>query len=120
MRIGFLLVAGLSPVVVGQVTPRDEYVGSQTCAQCHTGIYKQFSATHMGRSLSPISPAILDALGGPLASLPASTYDARMDRHFEVSARDGKLYQSEFQTAQDGKEIFRDTREIKWLSLIHI
>jgi hypothetical protein len=119
-RIGFLLAALLSPVVIGQVseraTPaRDEYVGSQTCAQCHAGIYKQFSATHMGRSLAPVSPAVLDTLGAPLASLPALTYDARMDRHFEASTHDGKLYQSEYQTAPDGKEIFRDTREIKWI-----
>lgn len=100
--IGFLLTAALSPVVIGQserATPApDEYVGSQTCGQRHAGIYKQFSATHMGRSLSPVSPALLETLGG----LPASTYEAKMDRHFEVSTREGKLYQSEYQTAPDG------------------
>jgi tetratricopeptide repeat protein len=121
-RIGFVLVAVLCPLVTGQVseratTPdsRDGYVGSQTCAQCHGGIYKQFSATHMGRSLATVSPALLDALGTPLGSMPSSTYDAKMDRHFEVSTRDGKLYQSEFQTGQGGKEIFRDTRQIHWI-----
>jgi hypothetical protein len=120
IRLGFLLVALLSPVVIGQVSerataPRDEYVGSQTCAQCHTGTYKQFSETHMGRSLSTASPTLLDTLASPLTSLPSSIYDAKMDRHFEVSTHGEKLYQSEYQTAQDGKEIFRDTREIKWI-----
>lgn len=93
---------------------KDQYVGSQVCAQCHVGIYKQFSATHMGRSLAPFSPALLDTLA-PSASLPASSYDPKMDRHFESFTRDGKLYQSEFQTGQDGKEIFRDTQQIRWI-----
>ncbi len=111
LRMGLLLTAALPPVVIGQVPARDEYVGSQACAQCHAAIYKQFSATHMGRSLAPVSAALLETLPG----LPASTYDARMDRHFEASTRDGKLYQSEYQTAPGGREIFRDTQEIKWI-----
>ena len=119
-KLGFVLAAALCPLVIGQVsgrdsTPKDEYVGSQTCAQCHGGIYKQFSATHMGRSMSLSSPSVLETLGAGSAAMPGSTYDAKMDRHFDVFTRDGKLYQSEYQTGQDGKEIFRDTRPIQWI-----
>jgi len=144
-RIGFLLVTALCSLLTGQATggaapamergmnadgpnrtapaktqgALDEYVGSQTCAQCHGAIYQQFSSTHMGRSLSlvssPVSPGILDALGSPAASKPGSIFDPKLDRHFETYTRDGKLYQSEYQTGQDGKEIFRDTQQIKWI-----
>src|SRR5580700_5443742 len=44
-----------------------------------------------------------------------SIYDPRLNRHFEIAARDGKLYQSEYETATDGKEIFRETHEVDWI-----
>ncbi|MDT7816029.1 MAG: hypothetical protein QOJ42_5945, partial [Acidobacteriaceae bacterium] len=88
----------------------DGYVGSTSCSRCHLGIYKQFSRTSMGRSMSPITPELLQ-------TLPASAdlYDDKQDRHFEVHARDGKLYQSEYQTDAGGKEIFRDTHALDWI-----
>lgn len=64
----------------------------------------------MGRSMSPITPEWLRTLPAP-----ADIYDAKLDRHFEVHARDGKLYQSEYQTDAAGKDIFRDTRELDWI-----
>ncbi|HWZ50982.1 MAG TPA: tetratricopeptide repeat protein [Granulicella sp.] len=89
---------------------RDGYVGSASCSRCHLGIYQQFSRTSMGRSMSPITAELLQ-------TLPASAdlYDDRLDRHFAVHARDGKLYQSEYQTDAGGKEIFRDTHELDWI-----
>src|SRR6266850_5823287 len=45
----------------------------------------------------------------------ASIHDEKMERHFEVYARAGKLYQSQYQTAPDGKEIFRETHQIEWI-----
>ena len=88
----------------------DGYVGSASCSRCHLGIYKQFSRTSMGRSISPITPEFLQ-------TLPASAdlYDDKLDRHFEVHARDGKLYQSEYQTDAGAKEIFRDTHALDWI-----
>ena len=88
----------------------DGYVGSASCSRCHLGIYKQFSRTSMGRSISPITPEFLQ-------TLPASAdlYDDKLDRHFEVHARDGKLYQSEYQTDAGRKEIFRDTHALDWI-----
>src|SRR5260370_4308493 len=87
---------------------RDGYVGSASCSRCHLGIYKQFSRTSMGRSMSPITPELLQ-------TLTADLYDDKLDRHFEVHARAGKLYQSEYQTDAGGKEIFRDTHELDWI-----
>jgi len=89
---------------------RDGYVGSATCSRCHLGIYKQFSRTSMGRSMSPITPELLQTL-----TASADLYDDKLDRHFEVHARAGKLYQSEYQTDAGGKEIFRDTHELDWI-----
>ena len=88
----------------------DGYVGSQSCSLCHSDVYKKFLQTSMGRSMSEISPATLRAL-----SLPAAIDDPKIDRHFEVFKRDGKLYESESQAGANGKEIFNDTHEISWI-----
>jgi hypothetical protein len=69
----------------------------------------------MGRSMahvtaSSISPAFLQNL-----AIPARSFDQQMDRHFDTFTRDGKLFQSEYQTASDGKEVFHDTHEIEWM-----
>ena len=47
--------------------------------------------------------------------IPAKFYDQKLDRHYEVYSRDGKLYQSEFALDPTGKESFRDTHQIQWL-----
>lgn len=51
----------------------------------------------------------------PNLSLPARFTNERLDRHFEVFARDGKLYESEFALLTNGSEQFRDTRPIQWM-----
>ncbi len=85
------------------------YAGSAACAQCHKEIYNQFSRTGMGRSMSQVTPALLKTLhtSGMIG-------DKNPNLHLEVSARDGKLYQTEYETS-DGQEVFRDTREIEWI-----
>jgi Tetratricopeptide repeat len=92
------------------VSDHDGYVGSTSCSKCHLGIYKQFSKTSMGRSMAAITPDLLRTL--PVS---AEVYDEKLDRHFEVHAKDGKLYQSEYQTDAGGKEIFRDTHSADWI-----
>jgi hypothetical protein len=64
----------------------------------------------MGRSMSQITPALLE-------KMPASDpiFDSKLNRHFETYARDGNLYQSEYETAAGGKEVFRDTRKVEWM-----
>ncbi len=92
--------------------PQDHegYVGAASCSRCHLGIYKQFSRTSMGRSMAAITPELLQTLPSS-----ADLYDAKLDRHFEVHAKEGKLYQSEYQTDTEGKDIFRDTQKLDWI-----
>jgi hypothetical protein len=86
------------------------YVGSAACSRCHSGIYRSFKQTAMGRSMAP---ATIDRLSD--LSLPARFTNDRIDRHFDVFVRDGKLFESEYAVATDSSEIFRDTRPIEWL-----
>jgi hypothetical protein len=88
----------------------DGYVGSQACARCHLEIFKKFSQTSMGRSMSLVTPAFL-------ASTPstASYFHQRLNRRFEVYSQDGKLYQSESGTGAGEKESFRDVHQIEWI-----
>jgi len=60
--------------------------------------------------MSQITPSFLQSI-----PLPAHTVNTQMNRHFDIYARDGKLYQSEYETAVDGTDIFRDTHEIDWI-----
>ena len=85
------------------------YVGSRACAKCHPSIYESFSKTDMGRSMSEITPALLEKI--PTS---ANIFDPKHNRHFEVYARDGNLYQSEYRTAADGKEV-RETQKLEWM-----
>jgi hypothetical protein len=86
------------------------YVGSRACAKCHPSIYESFSRTDMGRSMSEISSALLERIP-PSASI----FDPKLNRHFEVYTRDGHLYQSEYATSTDGKDVFRETRKVEWI-----
>src|SRR5580693_1988869 len=86
------------------------YVGSRACLKCHPSIYESFLRTDMGRSMSEITPSLLEKM--PTS---ASIFNPKLNRHFEVAARDGKLYQSEYETATDGKEMFRETHEVDWI-----
>src|SRR5580704_7281919 len=86
------------------------YVGSKVCAQCHAPIASRYSRTDMGRSMSEITPALLEKI--PTA---ASVVDERIHRHFDVHAGDGKLLQSEYEIGDDGKELFQETHPVEWI-----
>ena len=86
------------------------YVGSQVCAKCHRAIYNVFSETDMGRSISAVSPKLLEKFPNS-----AQVFDAKLNRHFEVSVRDSGLYQTDYETGADGKEVFRDTQKVQWI-----
>src|SRR5258708_23445086 len=114
MRVSVLVLAivfglGLRPAFA-QSSPakgaRDntssEYVGSQACGECHKEIFRTFSRTGMGRSMSPLSPEWLRA--NPTTGL---VEDKANNLQLEVRAKDGKLYQSESQAGPDGHEVFR-------------
>lgn len=86
------------------------YVGSKLCAECHRAIYDNFSQTDMGRSMSPVSAKLLEKIPNF-----ANIFDAKLNRHFEVSVKSGHLYQDDYETGPDGKEIFRDTQRVEWI-----
>jgi tetratricopeptide (TPR) repeat protein len=93
---------------------RDGYVGSAPCARCHREIAKSFSKASMGHSLTPITPEFLKTL--PLGS-PDSTsfFDSRSNHHFEVRAQNGKLFQSEYETRENGQAVFLNSHELGWI-----
>jgi hypothetical protein len=119
----FVTILSLLPLAAGQQgsptartqtaqqpVKRDDYVGSEECATCHPDIYEKYSHTDMGRSMLTATPSALKDI--PIS---APVFDQRLNRHFELYARDGNFYQSEFELSPDGKEVFRDTRKIDWI-----
>ena len=86
------------------------YTGSTVCAPCHAPIYNNYSRTDMGRSMSEITPALLQKI-----SASGSILDPRFDRHFEVHPDEGKLLQSEYAIGPEGRDLFRETHAVNWI-----
>jgi hypothetical protein len=88
----------------------DGYVGSGACAKCHRSIYESFSKTDMGRSMSEITTAVLKNIpsNAPVAA-------PGLNRHYEVFAREGKLYQSEYALNPARQDVFRETHKLDFL-----
>jgi hypothetical protein len=86
------------------------YVGSKLCAECHRAIYNNFSQTDMGRSMSLVSPKLLEKIPNF-----AHIFDAKLNHHFEVSVKGDHLYQDDYETGPDEREIFRDTQRVEWI-----
>jgi hypothetical protein len=64
----------------------------------------------MGRSMTQVSPEWLRM------QRPSGSVEDKNNRvQFDVYAREGKLYQSEYQSGPDGQEVFRDTHELAWI-----
>ena len=106
----FGVLAGETPDARSAPESSAVYAGSAACSRCHSAIYRSYAKTAMGRSMAS---AIERAL--PDLSLPAHSTNDKLDRHFDVFTRDGKLYESEYAIAADTSEIFRDTRPMEWL-----
>jgi hypothetical protein len=103
-------LSGEKPVAASTKKKAIQYLGSATCADCHTEIYRSYARTAMGQSMAPADPGHL-----PDLSLPARFTNEKLDRHFDVDVGDGKLHESEYALAAGGSELFRDTRPIKWM-----
>ena len=69
----------------------------------------------MGKSMLHVVPSSLTPDFLQRISVPAHTFNEQTDRHFDIFTRDGKLYQSEYQKAADGTDIFRDEHQIEWI-----
>lgn len=92
----------------------DGYAGSEACAGCHAGIAKTFAKTSMGHSLTAITPEFLKML--PLGSTEATSYfDPNSNHHFEVRADNGSVIETEYETAANGGEVFRNSHPMSWM-----
>jgi hypothetical protein len=98
------------PVIDEAGGSNDGYIGSQACSKCHSDIYRRFSRTSMGNSMSPVTPSFLES-----TSSSASFLHERLNRRFEVYFQDGELFQSESGIGADGKETFRSAHPIEWI-----
>jgi Tetratricopeptide repeat len=106
--------AAALPRASASAANQDGYMGSAVCAPCHQGIARSFAKTSMGRSLTPVIPALLQTL--PLGSPDTtSLFDPKSNHHFEVRAENGKLIESEYETGANGQEVFRSTHEMGWI-----
>jgi len=60
--------------------------------------------------MATVSASLLEKM-----KLPEGLDDPKLQRHFEVYARDGKLFEAESQPQKDGPIIFNDIHEISWI-----
>ena len=91
-------------------TMQDGFVGSRSCAPCHKNIYDKFAETSMGRSMTRVTPGLLANL-----VTSGSSYDEKLNQHFEIFAREGKLFQSQYALEAGGNEVFREAHEVQWI-----
>jgi Tfp pilus assembly protein PilF len=96
--------------VSGTVPRATGYVGSKVCAECHAGISSKYLKTDMGRSMSEITPALLERI--PTSS---SVANDRLHRRFEVQTENGKLLQTEFEIGEGGEKLFQETHPVEWI-----
>lgn len=76
-----------------------DYVDPGVCAGCHRDIAKSYLATGMGRSFS--RP---DAAAPPADFHDASVFNQPSDMHYTIFERDGKLFESRYQTGYRGEK----------------
>ncbi len=91
--------------------PGVRYVGSKICKGCHSAISEQYSRTDMAHST--ILPENILAKGW--LDKPVDVYSEKVKRHYQVFARDSKVYQSEYGLDEQGKEVFRHTEELAYM-----
>jgi hypothetical protein len=87
-----------------------EYVGDQVCGSCHSGEYKSFKQTAMGRSASIPSQDDLQSLVKPI-TFSSST----LDRTYSVYSSNGKMYHEESQRDAKGQLVFSETHEVAYV-----
>jgi hypothetical protein len=100
-----------APETFRNMAPAVAYVGSNACAGCHPALFRSFRKTAMGRSMAPAqgSPP-LDTLKSAVA-----VHSKSLNRSFSVF-RDGPFaYQSEYESAADGTDVFRNTQKLEYV-----
>ena len=88
-----------------------QYVGKQTCKQCHAGVSKSFHKTGMGQSFGPATQKVSDARfkGHP------SVYDSVNDFHYTPYWRDSNLYIKEYRLNEQGDTIHKRKEQIDYI-----
>ncbi|MCZ2150742.1 MAG: tetratricopeptide repeat protein [Bryobacterales bacterium] len=101
----FILLGNLAaaPLVFRNTGPGVAYVGSKTCAGCHPAIYRGFTQTAMGRSITVPDASLLSA--------PVTVRNEKLNRDYRVYAEKGKLYQSESEH-KDGALLYETAHEL--------
>jgi TolA-binding protein len=84
-----------------------EYVGDESCRNCHSSIYQSFKRTGMGRSTSTPSAEDLRQVAKPVTIV-----DKKQNRSYTVYARDGKLIHEETGTDAAGHRAFSESHDI--------
>jgi tetratricopeptide (TPR) repeat protein len=87
------------------------YVGSKACKSCHAEIFEKFSHTDMGNSM--FAPSHLVDLGW--LAKPIDIFNQHHNRHYQMYARDSRIYQSEYELDEKGHEVFRHTEELAYV-----
>lgn len=90
------------------ISPDVGYVGSEVCSGCHSAIYASFIKTDMGRSMSRLGA------GEQPVNIPArlTVRDASHNRYYEVFRQGADYFQSEYELAPNGTEVFRNTQKL--------
>jgi hypothetical protein len=98
-------------IIYRNTAPGVGFVGSEVRGGCHTEIYQTFLKTDMGRSMS------LPTGADELAKIPSriTFHDANLNRYFETFRHGSDMFQSEFELAPDGTEVFRNTQKIAYV-----
>lgn len=91
--------------------PGIRYVGTKTCATCHTEIAERYLRTAMGRSMTLGE----DTSSFSRAPLPFTVFDNETGGYFEVSRNNGSLFQGAYALDGAGKQKFRQTRKIAYV-----
>ncbi len=104
--LGLLLLAPLVAAPADPAPPVATYVGSRVCAACHMDIYRSYSRTAMGRSVTNIDSGAYPA--------PATVSSDAFHRQYRVFVRDGALYQSETGFDEAGRQIFETEAKLEF------
>ncbi len=87
------------------------YVGSKTCAGCHPDVAARYAKTGMARSIVSGDNFTLAAQ----AKVPFTLFDRESGEYFDVSRRDGEIFQSQYALDRNNKELFRQTWKISYV-----
>ena len=103
--------AEASEIHLLNLDPEVDYVGQETCRQCHFEQFSTSSKTGMGRAFYPMTPeeVVEDFTADNEFVIEASGLHYRMLEH------DGRFYQRQFMLDSKGREVAVDVREMVYV-----